>query len=73
MMTALQKARRKRKFRIEQNSTDLIVWKRVRRGTLQNYGRICKGFARHTKTEQILRMRRIDTRRRETFFLRKKV
>ena len=72
-MTALQKARRKRKFRIEQNSTDLVVWKRVMRGALQNYGRICKGLARHTETEQILRLRCIDARRSETFFLRKKV
>ena len=43
------------------------------RGALQNYGRICKGLARHTETEQILRLRHIDARRSETFFLRKKV
>ena len=71
-MTALQKARRKKQFRIEQNSTDLIVWRRIMRGILQNCSRMCKGLARNTKTEQMLRMRHIDSRS-ETFLLRKKV
>ena len=38
---------------------------------LQNYGRICKDSARSTKTEQILKMRHIDSRKSEKKFYKK--
>lgn len=41
------------------------------RGVLQNYGRIGKDLARSTKTEEILKMRHIDSRKSEKKFYKK--